>query len=328
MQDKEAVGTEIGAKVGASASSKATDLNNSIKKINKIEADFRNNKIKNPRKNGYRSVAMRILNILFGIDPNATVNGFNKNNIDDATIHHDTPVSDAAKNPGAMNDTNNLVPLSEQEHRALHKKGVKPKKTESVHRASKRVINKKRFSICLETLFDLLIDAFIVGFFSEFIYGFIHRTVFERERIDGVFVRKHIVNSLDSALIIFLFAIPICLPALIMTLCDVEDSTVNIVQYVFGFVFFVAGVIISAVILAKKGHSEKEVAKSVGANILKGLVMICACYPCELIELSIKNKVLETFVSCIYLIIVIVLVRFLFDLVANAVSKRKGEAIA
>lgn len=288
------------------------------------------------RKNGYKKYANKIMEFIFDYDPNDSINGITKGDFENSKDgkvkienHHKVPVRDASINPESTGDLDNIAPVFPEDHKQadVNNKLNNGKKVEGVGEHAKKKIRKEKVKYCLFTFFDVIVNSFIVGFLYEFIYGFINRKIFEREKIDKKFVKKNTINAIKTALLMLLFAFPFGLLSVILMASGVAEKTINTVQICIAIPIILFGWYISISNAYYYTGDKRKAISVLVSTICKTIAAFILFYFGEIIELWVDNVVLQYILSDIYLVIIMIVMRLVADLVNSKKKAPKKEQL-
>ena len=226
--------------IGIGKTKYAKLLKGLIHPYQKIQNRFLEKQTTNARKNKYRKYVKNVVDIIFDYAPSEEINGIRKNDGDNYDVHHITPVREQENYPEKMTNFDNFAVVSKEDHQQadINNHLKNGRKVESVAHKKKSIERKEKLRICAITLFDAFFTAFFVGFLSEFIYGFFHRIVFEKEKINGKFIGSNLRRSGMIGLRMLLFSLPMSAIFITLTVLIETKNIVNIVQVSFFALLF------------------------------------------------------------------------------------------
>lgn len=302
--------------IGIGKTKYAKLLKGLIHPYQKIQNRFLEKQTTNARKNKYRKYVKNVVDIIFDYAPSEEINGIRKNDGDNYDVHHITPVREQENYPEKMTDFDNFAVVSKEDHQQadINNHLKNGRKVESVAHKKKSIERKEKLRICAITLFDAFFTAFFVGFLSEFIYGFFHRIVFEKEKINGKFIGFNLRRSGMIGLRMLLFSLPMSAIFITLTVLIETKNIVNIVQVSFFALLFLLQLYFVFCNTFIKEKNAKVAIKTTILFFVKGIILFFIFGISELIECKSDSILLQFTLSLLYTFTISILINFVIDL--------------
>lgn len=303
--------------IGVGKTKYAKLLKRLIQPYQKVQNSFSKKQTTHARKNKYRKYVKEVTNIIFDYAPNEEMNGIRKSDGDNYDVHHITPVREQENYPERMTDFDNFAVVSKEDHQQAdidnHLKNGK--KVESVEHKKKSIVRKEKLRICTITLFDAFFTAFFVGFLSEFIYGFFHRLVFEKEKINGKFICSNFRRSGMIGLRMLFFSLPMSAIFITLAVLEVKGKIINIVQVSFFVLLFLLQLYFVFCNTFIKEKNAKVAIKTTLLFFIKGIILFFIFGISERIESKFDSNFLLQFTfSLLYTFTITIFINLVIDL--------------
>ena len=247
----------------------------------------------------YRKYGIKLLNVIFDIDPEANINDVNRSNRDETTFHHIKPQKEIYNDPQKMTDTNNLAPMTRSSHDQADKTNTyNGKSVRSIDQEKIRVTRKKKFQYTLLGFFDVLFTSFIFGFVYEFTYQTLSKII-KDEKID---LKTILISSIKKAYLMFLLSLPFALVIVPIALFTGGSSIITtIVQVITVLITIVFFAYMSWANSIRSGDNNYAIKRVIIGFVLRSIVFFFVAFGIEMLEasilLNIENIAVATIVK-------------------------------